>query len=67
MYEFSLDLIHSLYSLFFQWEAFSIPELQNFLRILDKEESDQLQLLKNRYAAYRGKLEEALRGVLKPG
>ncbi|XP_071279607.1 ras association domain-containing protein 3 isoform X4 [Agelaius tricolor] len=49
------------------WEAFSIPELQNFLRILDKEESDQLQLLKNRYAAYRGKLEEALRGVLKPG
>ncbi|XP_017677590.1 ras association domain-containing protein 3 isoform X4 [Chiroxiphia lanceolata] len=49
------------------WEAFSIPELQNFLRILDKEENDQLQILKNRYAAYRGKLEEALRGVFKPG
>ncbi|NXB51448.1 RASF3 protein, partial [Leucopsar rothschildi] len=49
------------------WEAFSIPELQNFLRILDKEENDQLQILKNRYTAYRGKLEEALRGVLKPG
>lgn len=56
-----------LCSLSFQWEAFSIPELQNFLRILDKEENDQLQILKNRYAAYRGKLEEALRGVLKPG
>lgn len=56
-----------LCSLSFQWEAFSIPELQNFLRILDKEENDQLQILKNRYAAYRGQLEEALRGVLKPG
>ncbi|KFP61701.1 Ras association domain-containing protein 3, partial [Cariama cristata] len=49
------------------WEAFSIPELQNFLRILDKEENEQLQILKKRYAAYRDKLEEALGGVWKPG
>lgn len=53
--------------LFFQWEAFTIPELQNFLRILDKEENEQLQILKKRYAAYRDKLEEALGGVWKPG
>lgn len=51
----------------FQWEAFTIPELQNFLRILDKEENEQLQILKKRYAAYRDKLEEALGGVWKPG
>lgn len=50
-----------------QWEAFSLPELQNFLRILDKEENEQLQILKKRYAAYRDKLEEALGGVWKPG
>ncbi|XP_065495468.1 ras association domain-containing protein 3 isoform X2 [Caloenas nicobarica] len=49
------------------WEAFTIPELQNFLRILDKEENEQLQILKKRYAAYRDKLEEALGGVWKPG
>ncbi|XP_038238141.1 ras association domain-containing protein 3 isoform X1 [Dermochelys coriacea] len=49
------------------WEAFSLPELQNFLRILDKEEDEQLQILKRRYAAYKDKLEEALGGVWKPG
>uniref|UniRef100_A0A452S849 Ras association domain-containing protein 3 n=1 Tax=Ursus americanus TaxID=9643 RepID=A0A452S849_URSAM len=50
-----------------EWEAFSLPELQNFLRILDKEEDEQLQGLKRRYAAYRHKLEEALSEVWKPG
>ncbi|XP_020845847.1 ras association domain-containing protein 3 isoform X1 [Phascolarctos cinereus] len=43
-----------------EWEAFSLPELQNFLRMLDKEEDDQLQNLKQRYATYRHKLEKAL-------
>lgn len=56
-----------VFSLSLQWEAFSLPELQNFLRILDKEENEQLQILKKRYAAYRDKLEEALGGVWKPG
>uniref|UniRef100_A0A9L0SG94 Ras association domain-containing protein 3 n=1 Tax=Equus caballus TaxID=9796 RepID=A0A9L0SG94_HORSE len=50
-----------------EWEAFSLPELQNFLRILDKEEDEQLQNLRKRYAAYRNKLEEALGEVWKPG
>ncbi|XP_053318028.1 ras association domain-containing protein 3 isoform X2 [Spea bombifrons] len=49
------------------WEAFSLPELHNFLRILDKEEEEQLQSLKRRYASYKEKLEEALSGVRKPG
>ncbi|KAJ8262023.1 hypothetical protein GJAV_G00161230 [Gymnothorax javanicus] len=43
------------------WDAFSIPELQNFLRILSKEEDDQVHVLTRRYANYREKLEEALR------
>ncbi|XP_051032128.1 ras association domain-containing protein 3 [Phodopus roborovskii] len=50
-----------------EWEAFSLPELQNFLRILDKEEEEQLQTLKRRYTAYRQKLEDALGEVWKPG
>lgn len=50
-----------------QWEAFSLPELQNFLRILDKEEDEQLYNLKRRYTAYRQKLEAALSEVWKPG
>ncbi|XP_031796757.1 ras association domain-containing protein 3 isoform X2 [Sarcophilus harrisii] len=48
-----------------EWEAFSLPELQNFLRILNKEEDEQLQNLKRRYATYRHKLEEALQGTWK--
>uniref|UniRef100_A0A8C6C8Z3 Ras association domain-containing protein 3 n=1 Tax=Monodon monoceros TaxID=40151 RepID=A0A8C6C8Z3_MONMO len=52
---------------FGEWEAFSLPELQNFLRILDKEEDEQLQNLKERYATYRHKLEEALSEAWKPG
>ncbi|XP_032203050.1 ras association domain-containing protein 3 isoform X3 [Mustela erminea] len=50
-----------------EWEAFSLPELQNFLRILDKEEDEQLQSLKRRYAAYRQQLEAALNEVRTPG
>ncbi|XP_023697131.1 ras association domain-containing protein 3 isoform X2 [Paramormyrops kingsleyae] len=49
------------------WDAFSIPELHNFLRILDKEEEEQLQLLTRRYVTYRQKLEEALRAAGNPG
>ncbi|PIO14280.1 hypothetical protein AB205_0143310, partial [Aquarana catesbeiana] len=51
----------------FMWDAFTIPELHNFLRILDKEEEEQLQTLKRRYSSYKEKLEEALSGVHKPG
>ncbi|XP_058529770.1 ras association domain-containing protein 3 isoform X2 [Ochotona princeps] len=50
-----------------EWEAFSLPELQNFLRMLDKEEDEQLQSLRRRYSAYRHRLEEALGESCKPG
>ncbi|KAJ1163215.1 hypothetical protein NDU88_003678 [Pleurodeles waltl] len=49
------------------WEAFSVPELKNFLRILDKEEDEQLHVIMRRYCSYKEKLEEALSGVRKPG
>ncbi|KAG5267815.1 hypothetical protein AALO_G00226080 [Alosa alosa] len=45
------------------WDAFSIPELHNFLRILDKEEQDQLRVITHRYDTYKQKLEEALKAV----
>ncbi|EHB11036.1 Ras association domain-containing protein 5 [Heterocephalus glaber] len=44
-----------------EWDAFSIPELQNFLTILEKEEQDKLQQVRNKYTEFRQKLEEALR------
>lgn len=43
------------------WDAFSIPELQNFLRILEKEEQDQMCSISRRYNTYREKLEEAMK------
>ncbi|KAM9704948.1 ras association domain-containing protein 1 [Menidia menidia] len=42
------------------WEAFSIPELRNFLRILDKEEREQREAIVHRYEAYRQRLQEAM-------
>lgn len=48
------------------WDAFSIPELRNFLRILDKEEEEQREAVVRRYDAYRQRLQEALRDVRVP-
>ncbi|KAM4569779.1 ras association domain-containing protein 1 [Odontesthes bonariensis] len=48
------------------WEAFSIPELRNFLRILDKEEREQKEAIIRRYENYRQRLQEALREVKGP-
>uniref|UniRef100_A0A3B5AEZ0 Ras association domain-containing protein 1-like n=1 Tax=Stegastes partitus TaxID=144197 RepID=A0A3B5AEZ0_9TELE len=48
------------------WDAFSIPELRNFLRILDKEEDEQREAVIRRYDTYRQRLQEALREVRGP-
>uniref|UniRef100_A0A8P4KNF6 Ras association domain family member 3 n=1 Tax=Dicentrarchus labrax TaxID=13489 RepID=A0A8P4KNF6_DICLA len=48
------------------WDAFSIPELRNFLRILDKEEDEQREAVIRRYESYRQRLQEALREVRGP-
>lgn len=51
-----------------QWHAFSVPELQNFLIILEKEEKERMRQVEQRYAAYREKLLQALCKVEgKPG
>ncbi|XP_061770176.1 ras association domain-containing protein 3 isoform X3 [Nerophis ophidion] len=48
------------------WDAFSVPELRNFLRILDKEEAEQKEAVIRRYDAYRQRLRDALREVRGP-
>lgn len=34
---------------YFQWEAFSAPELNNFLRVLDREEGELISQLEYKY------------------
>ncbi|KAM8884494.1 ras association domain-containing protein 1 [Synchiropus picturatus] len=48
------------------WDAFSIPELRNFLKILDKEEEEQRVAVMRRYESYRQRLQEALSQVKAP-
>ncbi|XP_029288072.1 ras association domain-containing protein 5 [Cottoperca gobio] len=43
-----------------EWHAFSVPELQNFLVILGKEEAERVRAVEQKYAAYRQKLQKAL-------
>ncbi|KAM7401910.1 hypothetical protein PAMP_017187 [Pampus punctatissimus] len=43
-----------------EWHAFSVPELQNFLVILQKEETERVQAVKHKYAMCRQKLQQAL-------
>ncbi|KAL4655379.1 ras association domain-containing protein 1 isoform X1 [Arapaima gigas] len=44
------------------WDAFSMPELQNFLRILQREEEEHIKQIVQRYARAREKMKEALAG-----
>ncbi|XP_036609133.1 ras association domain-containing protein 5 isoform X1 [Trichosurus vulpecula] len=51
-----------------EWDAFSIPELQNFLTILEKEEQDKIQQVQRKYDKFKQRLEELLRDAQgKPG
>ncbi|XP_061428779.1 ras association domain-containing protein 1-like isoform X1 [Lethenteron reissneri] len=43
-----------------EWDAFSLPELHNFLRILDKEERKHAEVVNRNYARYRDRLRTAL-------
>ncbi|XP_066553621.1 ras association domain-containing protein 1 isoform X1 [Amia ocellicauda] len=42
------------------WDAFTMPELQNFLRILQREEEEHVKQIVQRYARARDKMREAL-------
>lgn len=43
-----------------QWDAFTLPELHNFLLILQREEEEHVRRLRHRYARCRQKMQEAL-------
>uniref|UniRef100_A0A8C1RUX6 Ras association domain family member 1 n=1 Tax=Cyprinus carpio TaxID=7962 RepID=A0A8C1RUX6_CYPCA len=49
------------------WDAFSFPELQNFLRILQREEEDHVRQIVRRFALARDKMKEALENFSTPG
>lgn len=55
------DFPTALFHFFLQWHAFSIPELQNFLVILEKEEAERVRAVEQKYSIYREKLQQALR------
>lgn len=42
------------------WEGFSIPELQNFMKILDKEEEEHITQVEEKYRVYKERLQKAL-------
>ncbi|XP_020030004.1 ras association domain-containing protein 1 isoform X3 [Castor canadensis] len=42
------------------WDAFSMPELHNFLRILQREEEEHLRQILQKYSRCRQKIQEAL-------
>ncbi|XP_054032344.1 ras association domain-containing protein 5 isoform X2 [Dryobates pubescens] len=44
-----------------EWDAFSIPELQNFLMILDKEEKDKIQQVQKKYEKFKQRLQQTLK------
>ncbi|KAM9217197.1 ras association domain-containing protein 5 [Leptosomus discolor] len=51
-----------------EWDAFSIPELQNFLMILDKEEKDKIQQVQRKYERFKQRLQQTLKEARgKPG
>ncbi|XP_060701077.1 ras association domain-containing protein 5 isoform X1 [Hemiscyllium ocellatum] len=50
-----------------EWDAFTVPELQNFLMILEKEERERIQQVQQKYTTFRQKLEQTLKTVGKPG
>ncbi|XP_072419778.1 ras association domain-containing protein 5 isoform X1 [Chiloscyllium punctatum] len=50
-----------------EWDAFTVPELQNFLMILEKEEKERIQQVQQKYTTFRQKLEQTLKTVGKPG
>ena len=58
-------IIIQLFNIYLQWESFSIPELTNFLLILDMEYNEQLRLTCNKYTSYKRNLETRL-NELKP-
>lgn len=45
---------------FFQWEQFAIPELNNFLKILDLEEEEYINQVKLKYKMMHENIQEVM-------
>lgn len=50
-----------------QWDAFSFPELCNFLRILKREEEEHVRQIVKRYALARDVMKQAMAKINAPG
>uniref|UniRef100_A0A4W5KIR6 Ras association domain family member 1 n=1 Tax=Hucho hucho TaxID=62062 RepID=A0A4W5KIR6_9TELE len=49
------------------WDAFSFPELRNFLRILQREEEEHVRQIVKRYTLARDRMKEAMASITTPG
>jgi len=63
--QFLLWLIYHItamdfFKFLFQWEAFTLPELNNFLRILDREEEEYKNIVRKKYQFLGRKIQEAM-------
>lgn len=61
------QLFVSLNFCFLQWDAFSLPELCNFLRILQREEEEHVRQIVKRYALARDTMKRAMAQTTTPG
>ena len=52
----------ALHTPYLQWHAFSMPELKNFLRILQREEEEHVKQIMQRYTLARTRMQEVLPG-----
>lgn len=50
---------------YFQWDAFSLPELQNFMRVLDREEGEYCSQLEYKYKVMRKIIQQRLKELRK--
>ncbi|MEQ2218909.1 hypothetical protein XENOCAPTIV_009842 [Xenoophorus captivus] len=63
--EYNTQINNSLYMV--DWDAFSFPELNNFLRILQREEEEHVRQIMKRYAHARDMIRHAMARVTTPG
>uniref|UniRef100_A0A672GHU7 Ras association domain-containing protein 1-like n=1 Tax=Salarias fasciatus TaxID=181472 RepID=A0A672GHU7_SALFA len=49
------------------WDAFSFPELRNFLRILQREEEEHVRQIVRRYTLARDMMKQAMARITTPG
>uniref|UniRef100_A0A672GGJ8 Ras association domain-containing protein 1-like n=1 Tax=Salarias fasciatus TaxID=181472 RepID=A0A672GGJ8_SALFA len=50
-----------------EWDAFSFPELRNFLRILQREEEEHVRQIVRRYTLARDMMKQAMARITTPG